>query len=129
MLLINFAHPLTDKQFAQVVALVDETPEIRFVDTQVSRMRPLAEVAYDLIESVGLKTADWQTIPIIINPPGLAPLALAVIAELHGRSGYFMPIINMRPIPNTTPTVFEVGEICNLDAIRQVARTRRIPKL
>ncbi|WP_110513148.1 CRISPR-associated protein Csx15 [Herpetosiphon llansteffanensis] len=129
MLLINFAHPLTDAQFSQVVTIVDETPQLCFVDTQVSRMRPLAEVAYDLVESVGLKTADWQTVPIIINPPGLAPLALAVIAELHGRSGYFLPIINMRPVPNTTPTVFEVAEICNLDAIRQVARTRRIPKL
>lgn len=67
----------------------------------------------------------WQTLPLVINLLGLAPLALALIAEIHGRSGYFVPILNIRPVPDTMPVRFEVGEIVNLESLRQQARTKR----
>jgi hypothetical protein len=51
------------------------------------------------------------------------------MAEIHGRSGYFLPILNIRPIAGSTPTRYEVAEIVNLDAIRQEARTRRLPRV
>jgi hypothetical protein len=62
---------------------------------------------------------------MIINPPGYAPATAALLAELHGRSGYFPAILRLRPVVDTTPTVYEVAEIVNLQVVREQARTRR----
>ncbi len=128
MIVVNFAHPLNDEQVTQLTALLGEKPKVLFIDTHVDRSLPLATVAYQLVEAVGLGTNVWQTERIVVNPPGLAPVALAVIAEIHGRSGFFPTIINIRPVSNTDPTRYEIAELVNLDRIRQEARTRRRPR-
>lgn len=87
--------------------------------------RPLVEVARELAEAAGLAPREWQTLPLVINPPALAPAALTLMAELHGRCGYFPPILNIRPVANSTPPRYEVAEIVNLQAIRDTARTLR----
>lgn len=125
MLLLNYAHPLTDQQLEQLDALLGQTPEVRDVPTQVDRSRPLADVARDLAEAAGLAPRAWQTTPLVINPPALAPVALALMAELHGRCGYFPPILNIRPLANSTPPRYEVAEVVNLQALRDAARQRR----
>jgi hypothetical protein len=125
MLLLNFAHPLTDEQFSQVAGLVGATPEIRTIPVEANRAEPIGEVARALSEVAKLSPTEWQTKPLLINPPGLAPLALALIAELHGRCGYFPAILNIRPVPSSVPPRYEVAEIVNLEALRAEARTRR----
>ncbi len=62
---------------------------------------------------------------MIINPPRLAPLALALIAEPHGRSGHFPAILNIRLVAGATPTRYEVAEIVDAQALRDAARGRR----
>lgn len=66
----------------------------------------------------------WQATPLVLNPPALAPLALALIAELHGRCGGFPALLNVCPVAGSTPTRYEVAEIVNLQALREVARGR-----
>jgi hypothetical protein len=124
-IVLNLAHPLTDAHLAQMTAILGHTPEVRFYATQTDRSRPLVEVAHEIIEAVGLTAEEWQTLPLILNPPGLAPLALAVTAELHGRCGYFVPILHMRPVPDALPPRYEVAEIVNLQAARERARSYR----
>ena len=114
MLLLNFAHPLTDEQLAQASNLLDAVLTVQTIPTHVDRQRPLAEVAHEMVNAVEISPDDWQTLPIIINPPGLASLALALIANIHGRAGYFVPMLNIRPEADTTPQRFEVAEIINL---------------
>jgi hypothetical protein len=126
MLLLNFAHPLTPDQMAQVTALVGEAPDVRVVPVQADRRRALADVVRDLVDSVGLSATEWQMLPLIVNPPGLAPLALALLAECHGRCSYFPAIVNVRPIADTVPTQYEVAEVINLQAVRDQARERRV---
>ncbi len=125
MLLLNFAHPLTSDQIEQLTALLKQPPDLRNIPTQVDRSRPLAEIATALADATGLAPADWQTQPFIINPPGLAPLALALIAELHGRCGYFPPILNIRPVAGALPPRYEIAAIINLQELRDSARSRR----
>lgn len=125
MLVLNFAHPFTDEQLTQIATLTAATPEVRFISTQVDRSRPIVEVALELVNAADLSSEEWQTWPLLINPPGLAPLALALVAEIHGRSGYFVPILNMCPIPDVVPPRFTVAEIVNLHALREAARQRR----
>jgi hypothetical protein len=124
-LILNFAHPLTPAQLEQATALLGAPPEVRNIPTHVDRTRPIIEVARELADAAGLAPLEWQTVPLIVNPPGLAPLALALIAELHGRCGYFPAIVNIRPVEGALPARYEVAEIVNLQAVREAARARR----
>jgi hypothetical protein len=60
-----------------------------------------------------------------VNLPSLNHIAACVLAELHGRMGYFPTILRMRPVAGSTPPQFEVAEIINLQAVRDQARTTR----
>lgn len=125
MLMLNFGHPLTEAHRAEIATLLGQTPQVQDVRLHIDRNRPLADIALEIIESVRLSSEEWQTLSLIINPPGLAPLALALIAELHGRCGYFLPIVHIRPVEGALPPRYEVSEIVNLNAMRETARTRR----
>jgi len=125
VLVLNYSHPLTEAQIATVAGIVGETPEVRDLASQVDRARPLAEVARELADAAGLTPQEWQTTPLALNPPALAPVALALIAELHGRCGGFPAILNVRPVADSVPTRYEVAEVVNLQALRDAARRRR----
>ena len=78
-----------------------------------------------LADGVGLTSADWQTRRLLVNPPTLHVIAATLLAELHGRMGYFPPVLRLRPIPAALPPEFEVAEIINLQAVRDSAREQR----
>jgi hypothetical protein len=77
-----------------------------------------------IVESVGLSSEEWQTRQFLINPPGYAPAAFVLLAELHGRIGHFPTLIRLRPRPGAV-TTYEVAELLNLQTIREEARTHR----
>jgi hypothetical protein len=126
MILINFAHPITEQQRAQIEAMTGSTIE-RVIDVpaQFDNMQPFEPQVVELLDRVGLTSQEWQTLPILVNLPSLNVIAAVLLAELHGRTGHFPAVIRLRPIPNSTPPQFEVAEILNLQAIRDSARQRR----
>lgn len=124
-ILLNYAHPLTDNQLHTLNGLIHVSPKIRDVATHIDRQQPLAEVARSLADAAHLSPTEWQTLPIILNPPSLAPLALALIAEIHGRCGYFLPIVNVRPAGDSLPPHYEIAEVVNLQRLRDEARVER----
>ncbi len=77
------------------------------------------------MDEIGLSSVEWQTKPLIINPPGYAPAAVELLAELHGRMGHFPAVLRLRPVPESNPPQYEVAEIINLQAVRDQARERR----
>lgn len=125
VLLLNYAHPLSEAQLAQLARAVGEPPVVRELTAQVDRARPLAEVARELADAAGLSAAEWQTTPLLLNPPSLAPVALALVAELHGRCGGFPAILNVRPVAGSVPTRYELAEVLNLQTQREAARATR----
>jgi hypothetical protein len=78
-----------------------------------------------LVDAVGLTPQEWQTAPLVVIPPALNFIAVIVLAELHGRVGYFPTVARLRPLPDTLPPQFEIGEVVNLQSVRDAARTRR----
>jgi hypothetical protein len=126
MLLLNFGHPLTDAHLARIRELVGRDIErVLSVPTQFDHARPFDEQVRELLATVPLTPEQWQTTPLIINPPSLAPITAVLLAEIHGRSGFFPTILRLRPIAGSVPPQFEVAELLNLQAIRDTARTRR----
>lgn len=123
--LLNYGHPLTPAQLAQIGALVGQAPDVRNIAVQFDRVRPIAEVARDLVDATDLSPREWQSRALLLNPPGLAPLAVALLAEIHGRSGHFPLMLNIRPVAHAIPPEYEVAEIVNVQALRDSARTRR----
>lgn len=127
MYLINFAHPLTDAQLERVRHLAGQPVErVIAVPAQFDHARPFAEQVRTLLAETGLTAEQWQTVPLVVNLPSLAPIAAMLLAELHGRCGYFPTIIRHRPVPDRVPPQFEVAELVDLQAIRDGARTRRL---
>lgn len=126
MLLLNFGHPLTDAQLARIRELVGrEVERIIAVPTYLDHERPFDEQVRELLTKVPLTPEQWQTTPLIINPPSLAPITAVLLAEIHGRSGFFPTILRLRPIAGSVPPQFEVAELLNLQSIRDAARIRR----
>jgi hypothetical protein len=126
MLLLNFGHPLTDAQLARIRELVGrEVERIVAVPTHFDHAQPFDEQVRELLATVPLTPEQWQTTALLINPPSLAPITAVLLAEIHGRSGFFPPIVRLRPMTGSVPPQFEVAEIINLQAIRDAGRSRR----
>lgn len=126
MLILNFSHPFTETHLAQIKELVNgQIIEIREVKTEVEANLPLGPQVIDLVESIGLKPEDWQTQPLMVNPPALNFVAVTLLAELHGRMGYFPPCLRLRPTPNCLPPKYDVAEVINLQEVRNQARIHR----
>ena len=126
MLLINFAHPLTPEQHAQIERLSEQTiTRVIDVKTQFDPAQPFGAQARQLVEAVGLSSAQWQTAALLVNLPSLNVIAALVLAELHGRCGYFPAVLRLKPVAQTTPPQFAVAEILNVQQVRDAARQKR----
>jgi len=126
MLLLNFSHPLTPDQLTEVARLAGQ-PIARVIDipSQLDLQQPLAPQVVALADAAGLSPQQWQTEPLLVNLPSLNYSAAALLAELHGRMGYFPPVLRLRPVKDALPPRFEPAEILNLQALRDQARGRR----
>lgn len=126
MLLLNFAHPITPDQMRRVLEIVGHTNiTVHDIPTQIDNSQPLVPQVVALVDKCPISSVTWQATPIMVNLPGYAPVAGALLAELHGRMGHFPTMIRLRPVAGSTPTVFEVAELVNLQAIREASRERR----
>ena len=126
MFVLNFAHPLTEEHLKQIEELTGRPVDrVITVDSHIDPEEPLLPQVKALADRVGLSPEEWQTLPILVNPPALNFSAVALIAELHGRLGYFPPIVRLKPVSGSVPPRFEVIEILDLQGARDEARKKR----
>ena len=125
MLILNFSHPLTPEQVRQIEEVSGEAAEVRQVPAQFDTEQPFAPQAVALAEACGLSPEEWQTTPLLVVPPALNFIAVALLAELHGRMGYFPAVVRTRPVAGSLPPRYEVAEVLNLQGLRDKARGRR----
>lgn len=126
MILLNFSHPLTMGQMEQLAELLGERPAVRTVAAQFDHERPFGEQIAALADAAGLTAEEWQTEPLLVNLPGYVPAAGCLLAEIHGRAGHFPVLLRLSPLAGSTPTVYQVSEVINLQEVRDQARTRRM---
>jgi hypothetical protein len=126
MILLNFSHPLTPDHLRQIEALTGRTVErVVEIHSQIDPQQPLVQQATALADQAGLSPSDWQTLPLLVNPPSLNFIAIVLLAELHGRCGYFPAHLRMRPAQGSLPPRYEIAEVLDLQALRDTARRKR----
>jgi hypothetical protein len=126
MLILNFSHPLTPEQIAGIEALTGQ-PVARTIalPAQFDNSQPFAPQVEALIETCGLSSSEWQTTPLLIVLPSLNFITAILLAELHGRTGYFPSCVRLRPVAGAVPSRYEVAEILALQEVREQARRKR----
>jgi len=126
MLLLNFSHPLTPEQRAQIETLAGQTLD-RILDlpSQVDTTLPLPPQIKSMLDQAGLTSLEWQTLPLLVILPALNFSAAVMLAELHARLGHFPAVVRLRPVPNTVPTIYEAAELMDLQTVRDQARADR----
>jgi hypothetical protein len=138
VIVVNFAHPITAAQKVRIAEMCAGTRaatgvadgtqvavEVIDVPVQLDLQASLPPQVVALVDSVGLSPAEWQSERLIVNLPGYVPACAVLLAELHGRMGYFPSILHLRPVLGQATPVFEVAAIINLQEVREQARTRR----
>lgn len=126
MLILNYAHPLTDDQRAQVEALVGvKISEVKQIKAHLNQAEPLLPQIAALVDAAGLSGEEWSGRALVVNPPSLNFVAITLLAELHGRMGYFPACLRLRPVEGSIPPRYEVAEVINLQEVRNGGRGRR----
>ena len=126
MIILNFSHPLIDEQLAQLESLTGRTIEdVREEQAHFENDHDYGPQVTTLVDQCELSAREWQTESILVVPPALNAIAVLVIAELHGRMGYFPPCVRLRPVEGSLPIRYEVAEVLDLQTQRDEARQRR----
>ena len=126
MLLLNFSHPLTPSQLAEIESLSGQTiHQVISLPVHFDNDQPFIPQLRELAAEIPLSPEALQTEPILVNPPSLNFITALLLAELHGRMGYFPPVLRLRPVPDSLPPRYETAEILNLQSVRDAARLSR----
>ncbi|MGB9776711.1 MAG: CRISPR-associated protein Csx15 [Anaerolineae bacterium] len=126
MIVLNFSHPLTPEHLSQIEMLTGRPVErVVEIPTHLDTGRPFGPQIMELADRAGLSPAEWQTVPLLVVPPALNFAAVLLLAELHGRMGYFPPCVRLRPVEGVLPPRYEVAEVLDLQGQRDAARARR----
>lgn len=126
MYLLNFSHPLLPEQITRIEEMLEhKVDDIVALPVKFDNQLPFLPQLQELMKQVPLTAEQWQTESILINLPSLNFITALLLAELHGRMGYFPSMLRLRPMEGSIPTRYEVAEILNLDELRGSARKKR----
>lgn len=126
MHILNFAHPLTEAQLADIRERAGRQEDaVTDVPVQFDQTQPFVPQVVTMLDNLEITSTDWQTESWLVVLPALNYIAGVLLAELHGRTGHFPAIVRLRPLDDPLGTSFELAEIINLEQVRQEARGRR----
>ncbi|MBE7557392.1 MAG: hypothetical protein HS126_40660 [Anaerolineales bacterium] len=127
-LVLNFsAHPLLPQQRQAIQARLC-WPKLEIIDTglgNVNEGNDFVTQVLGYIDKINLTPEQWQTACLAVVAAGYAPAWAVLLAELHGRLGYFPDMVRLRPAGTNAEEKFEVAEIVSLREIRNRARAKR----
>jgi hypothetical protein len=127
-LIINFSgHPVLPGQQKDIGHMMHwPSPEVINVSLgNVAEDHNFVSTIEKAVEKVALSPEEWQSTPIVVIPAGYSALWSVVLAELHGRLGYFPDVVRLRPASTVSNEKYEVAEIMNLREVRHKSRDKR----
>lgn len=127
MIIVNYSHPLTPDQQAQIEAMTTDRPaeRVQQVTVQMDNDRPFGPQIEALIEATGLTAKEWQTKRLVVVLPSFNFATAGLLAHLHGILGYFPDCVRLRPVVGVQPLRFEVVEIMKLYDLRKKGQEAR----
>jgi hypothetical protein len=126
MIVLNFSHPLLPEQQAQIESLAGgKIEKVLLAPVEFDNQQPFLPQLQATLERLPLSAQEWQTQPLLVVLPAYNYIAALLLAEFHGRAGYFPTIVRLRPVAGELATRFEVAELINLQAVREQARRLR----
>lgn len=126
MIVLNFSHPLTAAQQIQIEQMAGESiTQVIDLAARFDEHTPYTQQLTALLDCAGLTPAQWQSGELLVVLPSLNYIAALVLAEVHGRSGGFPPVVRLRPAPSSVLRRYEVAELLDLQGLREHARLHR----
>lgn len=126
MILLNFSHPLSNDHISIAETLIsDKFTSIIDIKTHLDHQTSFPLQVKKLVGDIPLTSQQWQNSKILVVPPSLSIISCILLSELHGRMGYFPAVLRVKPVPGSTPPVFQPAEVVNLQAIRDASRENR----
>jgi hypothetical protein len=127
-LVLNFsAHPIMPDQ-RQAIQNKMNWPTLEVIDVGLGNVpedKDFVAETLNYVEKIDLLSGEWQIYPLVVVSAGYAPAWSVLLAELHGRLGYFPDLVRLRPTTAQAEEKFEVAEIVSLREIRNQARAKR----
>lgn len=127
-LILNFSgHPVLDAQKRDIGQMM------HWSSSEVINV-PIGNVPEDhnfissiekAVQKIALSPEEWQSTPVVVIPAGYSQIWSVVMAELHGRLGYFPDVVRLRESSTVSNEKFEVAEIMNLREVRHNSRDKR----
>lgn len=113
MYILNFSHPLTEQNLNEtrqiLTCLADEPITVINIPVQIDRSVPIGKAAKELLTDIPWEAIGDQV--LLVNPPGLAPAAVALMEALsaYGVTSW----LNIRPVNAVAgvATRYEVAEV------------------
>lgn len=122
---VNFSHPITAEQQDAIAAIAGQPVDhVIDVPSQLDLGADVETQVSSIVESCGLTSYQWQTLPILVNLPALSVSAGVVLSEISGRCGFLPSVLTIRRADGLAPK-FEVAGIVNLQRVRDQARRNR----
>ena len=126
LILLNYSHPITAEQMSQIETIArQKITQIISIPVQFDNVNPFQSQLQNLMTKMPLTTEQLQSMTILLNLPAFNIITALLLAELHGRMGYFPLILRIRPVPGSHPPRYDIAEIINLQSIRDGAREKR----
>ena len=127
-LVLNFSSHLILPNQQQTIQKKMNWPTSELMDARLGNVpenRNFVATLVNHIEKIDLLPNEWQTCRMVVVPAGYAPAWSVLLAELHGRLGYFPDVVRLRPASTHAEEKFEVAEVVPLREIRGQARAKR----
>jgi len=123
MILLNFSHPLTEKQIASIEEMLScKISRPVHCHIYFDNDQSFLNQVRDLFSSETLSENEIQTQPVLVVLPSHSFIAGLILAELHGRMGHFPAVVRIGPVPDSVPVAYKVSEIVDLQALRDEAK-------
>lgn len=99
--------------------------EVNDLPSHIDHALPLEPQIEAVLDPTGFTPLQWQTEGFIVNLPALSCSAAVTLAQIHGKAGYFPPVLRLRSEPGHISPCYEVAEILSLQEIRDRALAKR----